>query len=87
MAHLFHYSELTLIRQENIAQDPNTHGSMLCPVILGSDKTTVSVATGQREFHPVYMSSGNIHNSMRRGHCDAVVPVAFLAIPQGKSFV
>ncbi|KAJ3475789.1 hypothetical protein NLI96_g11604 [Meripilus lineatus] len=72
---------------ETIAQDPNTHGSMFCPVILGSDKTTVSVATGHREFHPVYMSSGNLHNSMRCGHCDAVVPVAFLAIPKGKSFV
>ncbi|KAJ3491298.1 hypothetical protein NLI96_g824 [Meripilus lineatus] len=65
-----------------IAQDPATHGAMLSPVILGSDKTTVSVATGNTEFHPVYMSCGNIHNEMRRGHCDAVVPVAFLAIPK-----
>ncbi|KAJ3474086.1 hypothetical protein NLI96_g12658 [Meripilus lineatus] len=67
---------------DEIAKDPNTHGSMFCPVILGSDKTTVSVATGHREFHPVYMSLGNLHNNMRRGHCDAVVPVAFLAIPK-----
>ncbi|KAJ3473706.1 hypothetical protein NLI96_g12866 [Meripilus lineatus] len=67
---------------DEIAQDPNTHGSMLCPIILGADKTTVSVATGNSEFHPVYMSTGNLHNTMRRGHCDAVVPVAFLAIPK-----
>ncbi|KAJ3568913.1 hypothetical protein NP233_g5391 [Leucocoprinus birnbaumii] len=28
--------------------DPNTHGAMFAPVILGSDKTTVSVATAHR---------------------------------------
>lgn len=60
---------------------------MLCPIILGADKTTVSVATGNSEFHPVYMSTGNLHNTMRRGHCDAVVPVAFLAIPKGAYFL
>ena len=55
---------------------------MLTPVILGMDKTTVSVATGHQEYHPVYMSLGNIHNEMRRAHGDGVVPVAFLAIPK-----
>lgn len=55
---------------------------MICPIVLGADKTTVSTATGQSEFHPVYMSTGNLHNTMRRGHRDAVVPVAFLAIPK-----
>ncbi|KAK7685478.1 hypothetical protein QCA50_011342 [Cerrena zonata] len=67
---------------DKIAKDPRTHGSMLCPVILGADKTTVSVATGNNEFHPVYISCGNIHNTMRRAHRDAVVPIAFLAIPK-----
>ncbi|KAJ3475333.1 hypothetical protein NLI96_g11907 [Meripilus lineatus] len=67
---------------DQIAVDPNTHGSMFAPVILGADKTTVSVATGNSEYHPVYMSLGNISNDLRRGHCDAVVPVAFLAIPK-----
>lgn len=58
---------------------------MLTPVILGMDKTTVSVATGHQEYHPVYMSLGNIHNEMRRAHGDGVVPVAFLAIPKRMS--
>lgn len=80
----FCFSGTQHLRQDIIAQDPATHGAMLSPVILGSDKTTVSVATGNTEFHPVYMSCGNLHNEMRRGHCDAVVPVAFLAIPKGK---
>ncbi|PSS37371.1 hypothetical protein PHLCEN_2v785 [Hermanssonia centrifuga] len=35
-----------------IAVDPETHGAMLCPLILGSDKTTVSVATGQNNYYP-----------------------------------
>ena len=55
---------------------------MLTPVVLGADKTTVSVATGHQEFHPVYMSLGNVHNEMRRAHHDAVIPLAFLAIPK-----
>lgn len=56
---------------------------MLCPIIAGADKTTVSVATGQTEYHPVYMSAGNLKNSMRRAHREGVIPVAFLAIPKG----
>ncbi|TBU40371.1 hypothetical protein BD309DRAFT_993112 [Dichomitus squalens] len=67
---------------EAISEDPNTHGAMLVPIILGADKTTVSVATGHQEYHPVYMSIGNIQNDMRRAHRDSVVPVAFLAIPK-----
>ncbi|KAH9918786.1 uncharacterized protein B0H18DRAFT_957786 [Fomitopsis serialis] len=65
-----------------IAQDPETHGSMLTPVILGADKTTVSVGTGNSEFHPLYMSIGNVHNAVRRAHKDAIIPIAFLAIPK-----
>ncbi|EMD32852.1 hypothetical protein CERSUDRAFT_68528 [Gelatoporia subvermispora B] len=65
-----------------IAQDPDTHGSMFVPVILGSDKTTVSVATGQNEYYPLYMSIGNVHNTVRRAHRNAVVLVGFLAIPK-----
>ena len=68
--------------QDEIAQDANTHGALLVPIILGADKTTVSVATGHQEYHPVYMSLGNIHNNMRRAHGDAVVPLAFLCIPR-----
>uniref|UniRef100_A0A8H8CQQ1 C2H2-type domain-containing protein n=1 Tax=Psilocybe cubensis TaxID=181762 RepID=A0A8H8CQQ1_PSICU len=65
-----------------IAQDIKCHGSMFCPVIIGSDKTTVSVATGQNDFYPLYMSLGNIHNKMRRAHKNAVSLVGFLAIPR-----
>ncbi|KAJ7916694.1 hypothetical protein B0H13DRAFT_2231598 [Mycena leptocephala] len=62
--------------------DPTTEGSMYTPLFFGSDKTTVSVATGDVEYHPGYISLGNLHNSMRRGHRNGVVPFVFLAIPK-----
>ncbi|KAH9856101.1 hypothetical protein C2E23DRAFT_722466 [Lenzites betulinus] len=57
-------------------------GSAFVPVILGSDKTTVSVATGSNEYYPLYVSLGNVHNSVRRAHRNAVALAAFLAIPK-----
>jgi Plavaka transposase len=55
---------------------------MFVPVILGSDKTTVSVATGHSEYWPLYASIGNIHNNVRHAHGSGLVLVAFLAIPK-----
>jgi len=57
---------------------------MFVPIILGSDKTTVSVATGQNEFYPLYLSIGNVQNHMRRAHKNALVVIGFLPIPKGK---
>ncbi|KAF7333127.1 hypothetical protein MVEN_02378200 [Mycena venus] len=65
-----------------IADDPTCAGAMYVPTILGADKTTVSVATGNIEYHPVYASVGNIRNNVRRAHRNGVVVVAFLAIPK-----
>jgi len=56
---------------------------MFVPVTLGSDKTTVSVGTGDNEFWPLYGSVGNIHNNMRRAHGAGFVLIGFLAIPKG----
>jgi hypothetical protein len=56
---------------------------MFVPVILGSDKTTVSVGTGNNEFWPVYGSVGNIHNNVRRAHGAGFILIGFLAIPKG----
>ncbi|KAL1718599.1 hypothetical protein EV715DRAFT_291211 [Schizophyllum commune] len=55
---------------------------MFVPVIGGSDKTTVSVATGHQEYHPVYQSPGCITNNARRARGDGVLPVAMLPIPK-----
>lgn len=56
---------------------------MFVPITLGSDKTTVSVGTGDNEFWPLYGSVGNIHNNMRRAHGAGFVLIGFLAIPKG----
>ena len=72
------------IIKDILAQDKRNHGVVFCPIILGSDKTTVSVATGQNEYYPLYMSNGLIHNDVRRGHRNGVSLVGFLAIPKSK---
>jgi Plavaka transposase len=68
-------------------EDPETHGSVFCPIILGSDKTTVSVGTGDNAYWPVYLSVGNLHNNVRRAHRNGVVLLGFLAIPKSKFYI
>ncbi|KAI0354066.1 hypothetical protein OH77DRAFT_1482399 [Trametes cingulata] len=65
-----------------ISTYPDTKGTAFVPVILGSDKTTVSVATGHNEYYPLYASLGNLHNDARRAHGNGVVLAGFLAIPK-----
>ncbi|KAH9006191.1 hypothetical protein EDB86DRAFT_3061299 [Lactarius hatsudake] len=65
-----------------IAQDPRTHGSAFVPIILGSDKTMVSVAMGQTDYYPLYLSIGNLHNNICQSHRGAVTLAGFLAIAQ-----
>ena len=67
-------------------KDPETHGAMLVPIILGSDKTTVSVGTGNNEYYPLYLSIGTVHNIICRAHQGAVSLIAFLAIPKSEYF-
>lgn len=73
--------------QDMISKDPLMHGSMLVPIIAGSDKTTESVATGHQEYHPVYISPGNLSNTAHQGHGNGVLPVAFLPIPKSEQFI
>ncbi|KAN0078151.1 hypothetical protein V8E55_010208 [Tylopilus felleus] len=65
-----------------IARDLASHGALLMPIILGSDKTTVSVATGQHDYYLLYLSIGNLHNTARRAHKNGVQLIAFLAMPK-----
>ncbi|KAG1736223.1 hypothetical protein EDB19DRAFT_1896127 [Suillus lakei] len=67
---------------DEIVKDPSTLGSMFVPVILGSNKTTVSVGTGNNEYYPLYASIGNIHNSVCQAHHNGVVVIRFLAMPK-----
>jgi hypothetical protein len=73
--------------KDEIAKDLAMHGAMLVPIILGSDKTTVSVMTGNNKYYPLYASIGNVHNNVRQAHRGAVTLIAFLAIPKSKSLV
>jgi hypothetical protein len=66
--------------QDLISSDTSTRGAAFVPIILGSDKTTVSVGTGNNEYWPVYLSIGNIHNNVRRAHRNGVVVLGFLGI-------
>ncbi|KAG1732287.1 hypothetical protein EDB19DRAFT_1896780 [Suillus lakei] len=61
---------------------PDTNGSTFMLVILGSDKMTVSVATGTNDYYPLYVSIGNVCNNVRRVHRDAVAIIGFLAMPK-----
>ena len=70
------------LAQDIFSMDPDTHGSMMIPLILGSDKTLASNATSLSEFHPLYISPGNVKNSVCCAHHDALIPIGFLAIPK-----
>ncbi|KAH8978815.1 hypothetical protein EDB92DRAFT_1937481 [Lactarius akahatsu] len=65
-----------------IAQDLKTHGLAFVPIILGSDKTTVSVATGQTDYYPLYLSIGNLYNNLCQSCRGGVALAGFLAIAQ-----
>ncbi|KAI6128901.1 hypothetical protein EDD16DRAFT_1701506 [Pisolithus croceorrhizus] len=65
-----------------LSDDPTVAGATLVPIILGSDKTTVSVATGRTDYYPLYLSIGNVCNTLRRAHRNAVVLIGFLAMPK-----
>ncbi|KAH0838763.1 hypothetical protein J3R83DRAFT_7138 [Lanmaoa asiatica] len=61
---------------------PDCEGAMFVPIVLGSDKMTVSMATGQHDYYPLYLSIGNVHNSARRSHRNGVALIGFLATPK-----
>ncbi|KAG1888167.1 hypothetical protein F4604DRAFT_1570125, partial [Suillus subluteus] len=65
-----------------IATDPSNLGATFVPIILGSDKTTVSVGTGNNEYYPLYLSIGNVRNNVCRAHQNALCLVGFLALPK-----
>jgi hypothetical protein len=60
---------------------------MFVPVILGSDKTMVSVATGQTDYYPLYLSIRNIHNDICQSHHNGIVLIAFLVIAKSAHFL
>ena len=74
--HLFPFSRL-----------PEVPSGPISALILGSDKTTVSVATGHTCYWPLYLLVGNIHNNVCRGHRNGLVQLGFLVIPKSMLLV
>lgn len=72
----------TTDQQNIISDDPDMHGSIFVSIILGSNKTTISVTTCNNEYYPVYLSIRNVQNSMWHGHYNVVILIGFLAIPK-----
>ena len=67
-----------------IIDHPKNKGAFFMPIIVRSDKTTVSVATGQTIYWPVYISISNICNNVRCAHQNIVMLLGFLACPKCK---
>ncbi|OCH89268.1 hypothetical protein OBBRIDRAFT_804840 [Obba rivulosa] len=67
---------------DDIMNEKDTYGRMFVPIIVGSDKTTVSITTGQHNYYPLYASIGNIHNNVHNAHRGAVALIGFLSIPK-----
>ncbi|KAI6123241.1 hypothetical protein EDD16DRAFT_1691592 [Pisolithus croceorrhizus] len=65
-----------------LSDNPTTARATLVPIILGSDKTTISVATGQTDYYPLYLSIRNMCNTLHCAHQNAVVLIGFLAMPK-----
>ncbi|KAK0432234.1 hypothetical protein EV421DRAFT_2024116 [Armillaria borealis] len=65
---------------DHISDDLGLEDITFVPVIAGSDKMTISMATGQNEYYPVYITNGIIHNNIWHVHRDGVSLLAFLSI-------
>ena len=48
------------------AQGKLAEGAVVAPVILSSDKTSLSVFSGDKKAWPVYLTIGNISKDVRR---------------------
>ncbi|KAG1859702.1 hypothetical protein F4604DRAFT_1882719 [Suillus subluteus] len=64
---------------DKIVEDPQTHGAAFVPIIIGSNKTTVSVATGQNDYYPLYLLIGN---NIQYTHHNALALIRYLTIPK-----
>lgn len=74
----------TVSFQDTLVANQRNHGAAFCVTAIGSDKTTISVATGQNEYYPLYLMNGNVTNSMRQAHWNVITLISFLAIPKSK---
>ncbi|KAF7305261.1 hypothetical protein HMN09_00777000 [Mycena chlorophos] len=69
-------------KSDKLAADVENHGALLVPIIIGSDKTCASHGTGNTEFYPLYGGIANTHNTVRKGHREAISLLGFFSIPK-----
>ena len=80
-------TDICNVQDKISAEIPDAEGAVFVLVIIGSDKTTVSIATGQVKYWPLYASVGNLHNNVHRAHGSRLVLIGFLAIPKSKTTI
>lgn len=74
---IFNYKILTL------CQNDMPPGDTMVPIILASDKTHLTVGTGNKEMHPLLISIANIHARVRmKATLHAFALIAYLPIPK-----
>lgn len=70
------FTSQNLIYKENPEANK---GAMYCSIILGADKTMVSVSIGHVKYHPLYISLSNFHGSLQCTHHNTVILIGILA--------
>jgi hypothetical protein len=75
------YAELCAINSESVIQTQLSVGSTVIPILLGSDKTHLSVFAGNKKAWPLYLSIGNIHSKVRNAPSrHAWILIAYLPV-------
>jgi hypothetical protein len=76
------YSEVSTGEWWWTTQEELPPGATIAPLIIGSDKTTMTHLSGDRATHPVYMTLGNIHGKIRYKK-GLIALISYLPIPHG----